>query len=239
MVKAGEDWAHLQTTQVASQFGVVNENSWISTTCLMQNGTIGQYAGGFQAGVQGSRSDEWQSYVDGGDPYDFITTVKRFKALKADNGGYFFLTATDDEDYRLREEVYYNTRVENETGLTVLPYGVAMKVPVEDTPFYIHCVNVPAPTTNTPIQQLQWIYAVSGEVSADSLWRETFASTYSEESWEEYESAMKGMRQLYENPSHDAATMLKALVPPGINPGAGSADIDLILKWLPLLPLVL
>jgi hypothetical protein len=227
-IKTGEDWSHLMTTEVDTQFGTIKQNNWIATSMLCMNGTNGQNVGGFQSGVQGDKDDEWQAYVDGQDPYQYITTIRRQKVMTVENGGYSFLRPMSAEDYKLVTEIDYAERNNPVTFGAAPNQGPTFYVPARDSPFYIHCVSAPTVSANQSQQVLTWRIDQTGEYSTDSQWRHPTLSKENAAAWDEAIKILVRIPQLYENPKHNAETMLHSLL---TKSGISGSTADNVLRW--------
>lgn len=230
-VKTGEDFSHLMTDGVEDELNVIEQDSWIATTMLAMNGTNSQFKGGFQAGVQPARDEDWQVFVDGGDPYTEITTYRRQEVLKFEEGGYCFLKPTSEEDYELRREVEHPDRnhpnfVDPTTSLN------AFYVPMRNSPKYVHVVSAPLVTNAQPPQQVQFRRDFSGEHTTNSKWRHPELSQQTEEAFRETSKVLMVMPQLYENATHDYKTRFYAML---AKAGISQGTIDSVSKWAKIL----
>lgn len=223
-IGTGEGWAHLPTFQVDTVQNEIEGSGWVATTGLATNTTAPLTRGALQAGLQPPNKVEWQSLVNAKDPFEAITSKFGAKALPFDRGGYAWLRPTDDEDYRLKEEI-----VDASTIASGVTRQNIYRTRLDNQPFMAHCIN------NDNLSQPQSIlftFDQTGEFSTDTLWRHPEYSEWNQSAWKAAAEALKHVPQLTINDKHDYITTI------GSGIGVSQGTIDSVKKWIAkLLPI--
>ncbi len=216
-VGTGEGWSHLPTFQVDTVQNEIEGSGWVSTTGLCSNTTAPLTRGGLQAGLQPPNKVEWQSLVDTLDPFGVVTDKFGSSALPFDRGGYAWLRPTDDDDYRLKEEII------DASGLTGTTRVNTYRTRLDNQPFMAHVLN------NDNLSQVQSVlfdFHQTGEFSTDTQWRHPEYSNWSQSAWKSAAEALKHVPQLTVNDKHDYITSI------GSGLGVSQGTIDSIKKWI-------
>ena len=225
-VGCGEGWSHIPTFQIDTMLDQIDGTGWIATAGKISNTTAEQYRAGLQAGVQPSNKTEWQSIVDGGDPFSNVTQVLRAKALSFKEGGYAWLRPTDDSDYAIRQEIITASSLAGVTGAAATQ---TMRCRLDDQPFVVHVLQNNTVVGGTvPPQDFLMDLHETGEFTTNSQWRHPVYSMWSQDAWKASAEQLKYLPQLMPNASHDLITAIgSGLHRLGVSP----ATIGTIKTW--------